>query len=73
MSVLVECSQPAVVPVTGLYSDCHLYDCWPLAGRDEKFADLPLPLLNCRLPMFFQVGLSCLLSDRPSDFLSTLS
>ena len=44
MSDLVWCSRPAVFPVTGLHSDCHLYDCWPLAGRDEKFADLPLTL-----------------------------
>ena len=28
-------SRPAVVPVTCLHSNCHLYDCWPLAGRDE--------------------------------------
>ena len=33
-SVLVETPRPAVVPVTWLHSNCHLYDCWPLAGRD---------------------------------------
>ena len=29
-------SQPAVFPVTWLHSNCHLYDCWPLASRDES-------------------------------------
>ena len=39
-------SRPAVVSVSWLHSNCHLYDCWPLAGREEKFVDFPLPLLN---------------------------
>ena len=28
-------SGPAVLHWPVLQSDCHLYDCWPLAGRDE--------------------------------------
>ena len=28
-------SQPTVLSVVHLHSHCHLYDCWPLAGRDE--------------------------------------
>ena len=27
-------SRPAVPPVNSLQSDCHLKDCWPLAGRE---------------------------------------
>ena len=54
----VECSRPAVVAVTWLHNNCHLYDCWPLAGRDEKVVVHPLPLLNCFLPMVFHVGFS---------------
>ena len=56
-------SQPAVVSVTCLNSDCYLYDCWPLAGRDEYWC-FPLPCLYWLQEMFFQAGLSCfLLSD----------
>ena len=54
----VVCSRPAVVSVTWLDSNCHLYDCWPLAGRDEKVVVHPLLLLNCFLPMVFQAGFS---------------
>ena len=49
---------------------CHLYDCWPLAGRDEKV--VVRPLLNCFLPMVFQAGLSDL-ESRLTDLLSCLS
>ena len=58
----VVCSRPAVVSVTWLHNSCHLYDCWPLAGRDEKVVVRPLPLLNCFLPMVFQAGFSDLAS-----------
>ena len=35
LSVATSGSQPAVLPVNCLQSNCHLKDCWPLAGRDE--------------------------------------
>ena len=36
-------SRPAAVPITFLHIDCHLYGCWPLAGRVEYWC-LPFPL-----------------------------
>ena len=35
LSLLGQGSRPAAVPVTLLHSNCHLYGCWPLAGREE--------------------------------------
>ena len=52
-------SRPAVVCVLDLYNNCHLYDCWPLAGRDEYVEVRPLPRLGCLLPIVFQAGFSC--------------
>ena len=66
---LWECSRPAAVPVTLLHSDCHLYGCWPLAGREEYWC-FPFPRLYWLCEMFFQAGRSCFLG---SDFLSCLS
>ena len=51
-------SRPAVVCLLDLNSNCHLYDCWPLAGRDEYVEVRPLPLLDCFLPIVFHAGLS---------------
>ena len=68
----VVCSRPAVVAVTWLHNNCHLYDCWPLAGRDEKVVVRPRPLLNFFLPMVFYAGCSDLESQL-TDLLSCLS
>ena len=35
LSVVMSGSRPAVPPVNCLQSNCHLKDCWPLAGREE--------------------------------------
>ena len=64
------CSRPAAVLVVLLHSNCHLYGCWPLAGREEYWC-LPFPRLCWPYEeTFFQAGRSCFLD---SDFLSCLS
>ena len=36
LSVILEGSRPAVVWESCLHNDCHLHDCWPLAGHEEE-------------------------------------
>ena len=38
------CSRPAAMIVDLLHSNCHLYDCWPLAGHEEYWC-FPFPRL----------------------------